>query len=100
LAAFTLLLPFRIVIQKQKTMKKIKIMLTAVAVFAVVGGALAFKAEKFVTLYLYTKLNGTCPGRLFDPWTNGVSIQFPKATTDPKSAAANICELPYTVQAE
>ena len=28
-------------------MKKVKIMLTAITVFAVVGGALAFKAQKF-----------------------------------------------------
>jgi hypothetical protein len=81
-------------------MKKVKIMLTAVAVFAVVGGALAFKAAKFTQIALYTKVNGTCPVKLYNPWTNGSSIQFAKATTDPISAGANICELPFTVQAQ
>lgn len=32
-------------------MKKIKIMLSAIAVLAIVGGALAFKAQKFGTAY-------------------------------------------------
>ena len=32
-------------------MKKIKIMLTTIVVMAVVGGALAFKAQKFATKY-------------------------------------------------
>ena len=32
-------------------MKKVKIMLTAIAVMAIVGGALAFKAQKFTIKY-------------------------------------------------
>jgi len=37
-------------------MKKVKVMLTAITVFAVVGGALAFKAQKFHTkLYCTTQ---------------------------------------------
>ena len=35
-------------------MKKVKIMLTAVTVLAVVGGALAFKAQKFSNFCVYT----------------------------------------------
>lgn len=34
-------------------MKKAKIMLTAIAVFAVIGGALAFKAAKFGSKHVY-----------------------------------------------
>jgi hypothetical protein len=48
-------------------MKKIKIMLTAITVFAVVGGALAFKAQKFGAI-VYTTNNpvegATCPFEL------------------------------------
>jgi hypothetical protein len=39
-------------------MKKAKIILTAIAVFAVVGGALAFKTSRFTELPLWT-LNGS-----------------------------------------
>jgi hypothetical protein len=41
-------------------MKKVKIMLTAITVFAVVGGALAFKAQKFGTAIFY-KTRATDP---------------------------------------
>lgn len=34
-------------------MKRVKIMLTSVAVLAVVGGALAFKANKFIAANVY-----------------------------------------------
>ena len=40
-------------------MKKAKIMLTAIAVFAVIGGALAFKARQLNTFYS-TAPNGQC----------------------------------------
>ena len=45
-------------------MKKVKMMLTAVTVFAIVGGALAFKAQKFgSTVYTTSDESGTptCP---------------------------------------
>lgn len=42
-------------------MKKAKFALTAVAIFAVVGGALAFKASRLFTLQVYTqKIAGNC----------------------------------------
>ena len=42
-------------------MKKIKIMLTAITVLAVVGGALAFKAKKIDGVCLYTSSqSGAC----------------------------------------
>jgi len=40
-------------------MKKAKIMLSAVTVLAVVGGALAFKAKKFNDVTFYTTSAGT-----------------------------------------
>jgi hypothetical protein len=43
---------FSFLIQKaQIVMKKVKIMLTAVAILAVVGGALAFKAQKGIQVF-------------------------------------------------
>ena len=42
-------------------MKKAKIMLMAIAVFGVVGGALAFKAKSFQShLFYSTGVNGLC----------------------------------------
>ena len=42
-------------------MKKVKIMLSAVAVIAIVSGALAFKSNKFNTYAVYTTTSqGTC----------------------------------------
>jgi len=38
-------------------MKKAKIMLLSIAILAVVGGALAFKAEKFNLVYCYDSQN-------------------------------------------
>lgn len=40
-------------------MKSLKIVLTAVGIFAVVGGALAFKATKFYTATVYTGTNSS-----------------------------------------
>jgi hypothetical protein len=42
-------------------MKKIKIMLTTIAVLAVVGGALAFKAKTFSSAVIYQSVDGSCP---------------------------------------
>jgi hypothetical protein len=41
-------------------MKKVKIMLSAIAIFAVVGGALAFKAKTNNTFYKKNTVNGKC----------------------------------------
>jgi ABC-type thiamine transport system substrate-binding protein len=59
-------------------MNKIKIMLTAITVFAVVGGALAFKAKKQVTIYCsatqtYTTLAGEFLKSTFTADDNGTS---------------------------
>lgn len=43
-------------------MKKAKIMFTAIAVLAVVGGALAFKAQKFSSHIVYTTNAAGQPG--------------------------------------
>jgi len=47
-------------------MKKVKFMLTAITVFAVVGGALAFKAKKFST-NLYCTNNAGQPCNVIKP---------------------------------
>jgi len=51
-----------LIIKKLSIMKKVKIMLTTITVFAVVGGALAFMATKFNSvLYCTTEAsNGNC----------------------------------------
>lgn len=63
-------------------MKKVKIMLTAIIVLAVVGGTLAFKAQKFTkSIYCTTSTDSFCrnlvnatineidgQGVLSDPW--------------------------------
>ena len=80
-------------------MKKVKIMLTAITVFAVVGGALAFKA-KSTGFHLYQCNNGLPSGscdKIFanDTYTlddDGTSI--PSATvrdTDPTGNCAQDC---------
>jgi hypothetical protein len=47
-------------------MKKVKIMLTAFAVFAVVGGSLAFKAQK-INAIVYTGTSSTsCPTQIIN----------------------------------
>ena len=45
-------------------MKKVKIMLSAILVFAIVAGAMAFKAKKFGQLCLYTTVDN--PGTTND----------------------------------
>jgi len=52
-------------------MKKAKIMLTAITVLAIVGGALAFKAKKFDTNYCTTAVvAGHAPGKCILPLAN------------------------------
>jgi hypothetical protein len=65
-------------------MKKAKLMLTAVAVMAVVGGALAFKAVKFQTntFYCTTTTNSAC--------TVADLVQI-KKTIDPTGVANTYC---------
>jgi hypothetical protein len=52
-------------------MKRAKIMLTAIAVFAVVGGALAFRAQKFV--YVQSGGAGLCNVKITGVTTTNVS---------------------------
>jgi hypothetical protein len=66
-------------------MKKAKVMLTAIAVMAVVGGALAFKAKKFgSTIYCTDSATGVCKfeksGFTLNP--NGVGVQSFCVATD------------------
>ena len=78
-------------------MKKVKVMLTAITVFAVIGGALAFKAQKFgKTVYTtdVEQAEATCPFATpnftlttIDPGTPSISV------TSVKDA---FCILTYT----
>jgi len=56
-------------------MKRAKVMLSAIAVVAVVGGALAFKANKMTGFCLYQKTSSTtCPRvgtAIYDQWVSG-----------------------------
>ncbi|WP_143774398.1 hypothetical protein [Niastella vici] len=84
-------------------MKKVKIMLTAITVLAVVGGALAFKARLGNShLYICDSIQNRC---LIDDPTNtytlddtGISIaNATVTTTDPgRSSCLNAC--PYSVK--
>jgi hypothetical protein len=76
-------------------MKKIKIMLTAVTVFAVVGGALAFKANNFTKRTYYTttasgaNTNSVCNVAVQATVTTGTSLTT-LATTQNGGNCANI----------
>lgn len=56
-------------------MKKVKIMLSAVAVLVVVGGIVAFKAKKYGQFKYCTSITGggICPNSLIGSTTIGVS---------------------------
>ena len=61
-------------------MKKAKLMLTAITVLAIAGGALAFKAKNFIKNFCYTTTNliqvghTTCPVSFTDAKTTTVQI--------------------------
>ena len=60
-------------------MKKAKLMLTGIAVLAVVGAALAFKAKStFNTSYCTSNTSGTCPNFISGkkPGTTGTRIYY------------------------
>ena len=84
-------------------MKKARIMLSAITVVAVIGGALAFKANNFTTAKVY-KLNaaGTaCPFLgLYAPHTSGTPIVITKATVSTVQPPTTDCQAATTVQAE
>ena len=70
-------------------MKKAKIMLSAITVLAIVGGALAFTAKKTqTTIYTLHGTNNTCTtGSLFNTASSGLTIS---ATTTDKAACTTI----------
>lgn len=68
-------------------MKRVKMMLTGVAVLAVVGGALAFKAQNFSQRFIYTTpdASGFCTIKLTSARITNVDPLTPKifaATTN------------------
>jgi hypothetical protein len=79
-------------------MKKAKIMLSSIAIFAIVGGALAFNSAKFGAIPVYTDNGATCTfvgNYTLEP--NPSPVVFTNATTDPNAAT---CESTITVYAE
>ena len=86
-------------------MKKVRIMLSAVAVLAIVGSALAFNAKSPSTLCVFQQ-NGTstCPlvGTSDDAENIGTGTQYvtPKITTCPISVANSLCneEVSFTLE--
>jgi len=77
-------------------MKKVKIMLTAITVFAVVGGALAFKAQKFgQTVYTTTNpAGGICDQPLHDVTLTNVNPGTVKISVTDRPGTA--CVLTWT----
>jgi hypothetical protein len=75
-------------------MKKVKIMLMSLAIIAVVGGALAFKAKHNSSTFCTTlavQVNGvfTCTDALGIPLTCPTSIEL--STTDVPNSAQPVC---------
>jgi hypothetical protein len=94
-------------------MKNVKFMLTSIAVIALVGGALAFKAQKFSSFCVYKKNVGlgTCPRidlNKYNAWNgSNPSITSTSATTIvavagecPDEADFDKCTTTVTFQAE
>ena len=87
-------------------MKKVKLMVSALAIVAVIGGALAFKAKTLPSVKLYTSLDGTCvkdqPANNFV--TDPAGTPFTQATiTDANiagDAATGVCDFSITVSPE
>ena len=87
-------------------MKKVKLMVSALAIVAVVGGALAFRAKSYIpSIKLFTSVDGTCvkaaPGNFV---TDAAGTEFTQATiTDNNLAGVNatgVCDFDITVSPE
>lgn len=90
-------------------MKRVKIMLSAVLVMAVVAGALAFKAKKSVRFCVYTHTASTsCPFLTTDfsittPTVNGDPTTIYVTTLDPQVApcpTTTVCTNTLKITAE
>jgi len=86
-------------------MKKAKIVLTAIGVFAIVGGALAFKAKKFgqPILYVATTTTTTTPGGPLVPIcsarNNLTTTAVGAVTTIYRSTLPNsVCTTPFVTR--
>lgn len=77
-------------------MKKVKIMLSAIALLAVVGGSLAFKAQYNYGTQLYTGTStNSCP-ILKQNVTSTSDDSFPSTYVTVPTGNTTICELTYT----
>ena len=72
-------------------MKRVKIMLTALAVLTVVGGALAFKAKKVgqYTLYCTNAADKSCP-------TPSINVRLTLTDDDINGTATFCSDAPHT----
>jgi len=90
---------------KVSSMKKARIMLTFVAVFAVLGGTFALKAPKFSGLWVYQRVSPTsCPlvGGFDSTTAPGITVAFPNATFGAGAATTNpaLCTTIVRVKSE
>jgi len=68
-------------------MKKVKVMLTAFAVFAVVGASLAFKAQKINAIVYTGTSSSSCPTEtLHKTFTSEINGSKVYVTSDPHAA--------------
>ena len=61
-------------------MRKAKILLSAIAVFAVVGGAFALKANRTLNQFYSTDANGICSVPLATSYTTNLNVAGPILT--------------------
>lgn len=84
-------------------MKKIKVMFTAVAMLAVIGGALAFKSSKLSSFDVYKKsADGlTCPYfGTYDTWISGPFVTVTNAVVATSQPAVSTCINTLKLKAE
>lgn len=80
-------------------MKRAKVLLVALTFVGIVGGSLAFTAQKFGTKFVYQKSGSTCPLKLSNviigTGTNTIGSAF-TATTNNLDVASSLCTNTYT----
>ncbi|WP_298741007.1 hypothetical protein [uncultured Chitinophaga sp.] len=86
-------------------MKKAKVVLTAIGIFAIVGGALAFKAKTFgqPILYIATTTTTTTPGGPLVPICSArnnltTTAGVPNTTVYRSTLANSVCTTPFVTR--
>ena len=87
---------------KFESMKKVKLAVCFICLFALVGAILSFKAQKFGTLSVWQKSGTICPKVITGvaPWDSGPSIEFQNATTVAPVNPCTDCVYNITVKQE